>query len=59
MVKAVLVASARQQPSSWTKWIRKIYETDTLTCSDCEEPMWIITFITDRREISKILEYIG
>ena len=58
VVKAVLVTSARQQPSSWAKWIRKIYETDTLTCSECEEPMRIIAFITDRREVSKILQHI-
>ena len=45
--------------NSWAKWIRKIYETDPLTCSECGEPMRIIAFITDSREVSKILEHIG
>ena len=59
VVEAVPVTSGTQHPSSWAKWIRKIYETNILTCSECEEPMRIIAFITDRREVSKILEYIG
>ena len=45
--------------NSWAKWIRKIYETDPLICSECGEPMWIITFIADPREVVKILEHIG
>jgi len=59
VVEAVPVTSARQQPSSWAKWIRKIYETDPLTCSECGEPMRIIAFITDQLEVAKILEHIG
>ena len=48
--------------NSWAKWIRKIYETAPLTCSSCGESMRIITFIafiTDPREVVKILEHIG
>jgi hypothetical protein len=41
------------------KWIRKIYETYPMTCSECGEPVQIITFITDPREVPKILEHIG
>ena len=55
----VPVTSDTQQPSSWAKWIRKIYETVPLTCSECGEPMRIIAFITDPREVVKILEHIG
>ena len=54
----VPVTSGTQQPSSWAKWIRKIYETDPLTCSECGEPMRIIVFITNQREVVKILEHI-
>ncbi len=59
MVEAVPVSSTVQQPSSRAKWIRKIYETDPLTCSECGEPMRIIAFITDLPEVAKILEHIG
>ena len=59
MVEVVPVTSGTQQPSSWAKWIRKIYETDPLTCTECGEPMRIIAFITDPREVVKILEHIG
>ena len=41
--------------NSWAKWIRKIYETDPRTCSECGEPMRIIAVITDPREVVKIL----
>ena len=54
-MEVVPVTSSTQQPSSWAKWIRKIYETDPLTCSECGEPVRIITFITDPREVVKIL----
>ena len=58
-MEVVPVTSGTQKPSSWAKWIRKIYETDPLTCSECGEPMRIIVFITDPREVVKILEHIG
>ena len=58
-MEVVPVTSGTQQPSSWAKWIRKIYETDPLTCSECGEPMRIISFITDPLEVAKILEHIG
>ena len=47
------------QHSSWAKCIRKIYENDLLTCSECGESIRIIAFITDPFEIAKILEHIG
>ena len=59
VVENVPVTFGTQQPSSWAKWIRKIYETDRLTCSECGEPMRIIAFITDPLEVAKILEHIG
>jgi hypothetical protein len=60
LVEAVPVNSDTQKPSSWTKWIRKIYETDPMNyCSKCGEPMRIIAFSTEPLEISRILENIG
>jgi hypothetical protein len=59
VVEAVPVSSTVRQPSSWAKWIRKIYETDPLTCSECGEPMRINAFITDSHEVAKILEHNG
>ena len=58
-MEAVPVSSTVLQLSSRAKWIRKIYETDPLTCSKCGEPMRIIAFITDSHEVAKILEHIG
>ncbi len=58
-MEVVPVTSSTQQSSSWAKWIRKIYETDPLTCNECGEPMRIIAFITDPLEVAKILEHIG
>ena len=54
-MEVVPATSGTQQPSSWAKWIRKIYETDPLTCNECGEPMRIIAFITDPLEVAKIL----
>ena len=54
-MEVVPVTSGTQQPSSWAKWIRKIYEIDPLTCSECGDPMRIIAFITDLLEVAKIL----
>ena len=53
VVEAVPVSSAARQPSNWAKWIRNIYETDPLTCSECGEPMRIIAFITDSHEVAR------
>ena len=59
VVEAVSVTPGTSRHSSWAKWIRKIYETDPLTCTECGEPMRIIAFITDPLEVAKILEHIG
>ena len=48
-----------QKPSSWVKWIRKIYETDPLICTEYGEQMRIIAFITYSHEVAKILEHDG
>ena len=59
VVEAVSVTPGTSRHSSWVKWIRKIYETDPLTYSECGEPMRIIAFITDPLEVAKTFEHIG
>ena len=59
MVEAVPVTSGTPGHSSWAKWIRRIFETFPLICTECGEQMRIIAFITDAREVAKILEHIG
>ena len=54
-MEVVPVTSGTQQSSSWAKWIRRIFETYPLICTECGEQMRIIAFITDPREVVKIL----
>ena len=59
-MEAVPVTSDTQKPSSWVKWIRKIYETNHLTCcSKCGNQCGSLPFSNDPLEISRILEHIG
>ena len=53
------MTSGTPRHSSWAKWIRRIFETFPLICTECGEQMRIIAFITDSREVAKILEHIG
>ena len=53
------MTSGTPRHSSWAKWIRRIFETYPLFCTECGEQMRIIAFITDAREVAKILEHIG
>ena len=39
----------------WSYFIRKVYETDPLTCSKCQGEMAIISFIDRPDVIKKIL----
>ena len=57
----------------WSHFIRKVYETDPLTCPKCHGEMWfdkllttlrgpegrIISFIDQPEVIKKILEHLG
>ena len=43
----------------WSYFIRKVYETDPLTCPKCEEEMRIISFIDQPDVIKKILQHLG
>jgi hypothetical protein len=44
---------------SWARLIKKIYEVDPLTCSNCGGSMRIIAFIEDYKVIKKILSWLG
>jgi hypothetical protein len=45
--------------STWARLIRRIFEVDPLRCGNCGRQMRIIAFVTDFRQISRILEHIG
>ena len=42
----------------WAGLIRRIYETDPLLCQNCGQTMAIVSFITERRVILKILRHL-
>jgi len=44
---------------SWARLIKKIYEVDPLTCTNCGGSMRIIAFIEDYKVIKKILDWLG
>ena len=58
-VRGVCPSCTNKRSLLFGEKVREIYETDPLTCSECGEPMRIIAFITDPREVVKILEHIG
>ena len=53
------MTSGTPRHSSWAKWIRRIFETFPLISTESGEQMRIIAFITDAREVAKILAHIG
>jgi hypothetical protein len=43
----------------WRELIRKVYETDPLTCPACGAQMKVISFITNYAVIDKIIHHLG
>jgi len=43
----------------WSYFIRKVYETDPLTCPKCQGEVVIISFIDQPEVIKKILQHLG
>jgi len=43
----------------WSHFIRKVYETDPLTCPKCHGEMRIISFIDQSDVDKKILQHLG
>jgi hypothetical protein len=48
---------SREARSTCTRLIRKIFETDPLTCGACGARMRIVSFITEPRVVDRILRH--
>ena len=49
----------RKATSTWASLIKKVYNVDPLICSKCGGNMKIVAFITDSREITKIMKHLN
>ena len=43
----------------WSHFIRKVYETDPLTCPKCQGEMWFDKFTTLRKPEGRIISFIN
>ena len=50
---------AKPVSASFARCMKKVIEIDPLECPKCHEPMKIVTFLHDPREIEKIATYLG
>lgn len=50
---------SKELKKCWSHFIRKVYETDPLTCPKCQGEMRIISFIDQPDVIKKILQHLG
>jgi hypothetical protein len=50
---------SKELKKRWSYFIRKVYETDPLTCPKCHGEMRIISFIDQSDVIKKILQHLG
>ncbi len=50
---------SKESKKRWSHFIRKVYETDPLTCPKCQGEMRIISFIDQPDVIKKILQHLG
>src|SRR3990172_2060755 len=50
---------SKELKKRWSYFIRKVYETDPLTCPKCEGEIRIIAFIDQPDVIRKILQHLG
>jgi len=50
---------SKELKKRWSHFIRKVYETDPLTCPKCEGEMQIISFIDQPDVIKKNLQHLG
>jgi hypothetical protein len=60
--EVIEVASApvsKDLKKPWSYLIRKVYETNPLTCPKCQGEMRIISFINQPEVIKKILQHLG
>jgi len=52
-------AQRRRLRRSWAQLIRRIYEVDPLTCTECGGEMRIIAFLLDPAVVRKILDHLA
>ena len=52
-------AERRRLRRQWAQMLRRIFEVDPLTCTNCGGQMKVITFITDPPVVRKILSHLG
>jgi hypothetical protein len=57
-LKPELSVSAKQSRAAWARLIKKVYDSDPLTCSRCHKPMKVIAVITDPAQVLKILRHL-
>ncbi len=50
---------SKELKKRWSYFIRKVYESDPLTCPKCQGEMRIIAFIDQSDVIKKILQHLG
>ena len=48
----------KERRRRWAELIRRVYETDPLTCVRCGAPMRIIAFVLDARAMRRILGHL-
>ena len=53
------VAATRELRRRWAELIRRIYHVDPMSCPRCGQPMRILSFITQRPVILRILRHLG
>ncbi len=52
-------AFLRRKRLSWAMLLARIYEITALLCPRCQNPMQIISFVTETDSVTKILKHIG
>ncbi len=52
-------AAGGKSSSTWARLIHRIFEVDPLRCRKCGAEIRIMAFVTDFRQVRKILEHIG
>jgi len=59
IVEVAAAPVSKELKKRWSYFIRKVYETDPLTCPKCQGEMRIISFIDQPDVIKKILQHLG
>ena len=59
IVEVAVPPVSKELKKRWSYLIRKVYETDPLTCPKCQGEMRIISFIDQPDVIKKILQHLG